>query len=79
LFRCADYLKHLAKATKEKEELVNKAKTELEMTERKLEEEKANVERSDPESVASSLRERTGGKVIANGSPSQTRLSKLRK
>jgi hypothetical protein len=53
--RCADYLKHLAQATKEKEELVKKAKTKLEMTERKIEEEKATVERSDPESVASSL------------------------
>ena len=34
---------------------MNQAKTELEMTERKLEEEKANFDRSDPESVASSL------------------------
>lgn len=54
-FRCADYVKHLAKSTKEKEELVEKAKSDLKMSERKLEEEKANLERSDPESVASSL------------------------
>jgi hypothetical protein len=55
VIRCADYLKHLSKVTKEKEELVEKAKSDLAMTERKIEEEKANVERSDPESVASSL------------------------
>lgn len=55
LSTCADYVKHLAKSTKEKEELVEKAKSDLKMSERKLEEEKANLERSDPESVASSL------------------------
>ena len=54
-YRCADYVKHLAKSTKEKEELVEKAKTDLEMSERKLEEDKASQERSDFESVASSL------------------------
>jgi hypothetical protein len=48
-------VKHLAQSTKEKEALVEKAKSDLKMSERKLEEEKANLERSDPESVASSL------------------------
>lgn len=54
--RCADYVKHLMKTNKEKEAAVEKAKSDLEMKERKLEEDKAlNEARSDPESVASSL------------------------
>mmetsp|Transcript_25514 Transcript_25514/g.42433 ORF Transcript_25514/g.42433 Transcript_25514/m.42433 type:complete len:777 (-) Transcript_25514:101-2431(-) len=56
LSKCADYVKFLTKNTKEKEEAVEKAKEELEMKERKLEEDKADLEsRSDPESVTSSL------------------------
>lgn len=44
------------KTTKEKEEAVEKARSDLEVKERKLEEEKAVLEgRSDPESVTSSL------------------------
>lgn len=54
--RCADYVKHLVKTTEEKEEAVEKAKSDLEVKERKLEEDKALLEgRSDPESVTSSL------------------------
>jgi hypothetical protein len=60
-YRCADYVKHLTKSTKEKEVAVEKAKAELEMKELKMEEDKANLEgRSDPESVASSLSAMTG-------------------
>lgn len=54
--RCADYVKHLIQSTEEKEEAVEKAKSDLEVKERKLEEDKALLEgRSDPESVTSSL------------------------
>lgn len=52
---CADYVRHLAKATQEKEEAVAKAKNDLEMKERKLEEKNSLEARSDPESVTSSL------------------------
>ena len=55
ILSCADYCKHLMKTTKEKEDAVEKARNELEMKKRKLEEEKANESRSDPESVTSSL------------------------
>jgi len=51
LSTCADYLKHLVKDTKEKQDAVEKAKSDLEMKERKMEE----AARSDPESVTSSL------------------------
>lgn len=63
LSSCADYMKHLIQETKEKEEAVKKAKTDLQMKERKAEEEKANQEpRSDPESsVMSSLTASSGG------------------
>lgn len=61
LSSCADYVKHLIKVTKEKEEAVNKAKSDLQVKERKVEEEKALQEsRSDPESVMSSLTSSTG-------------------
>lgn len=60
--RCADYVKHLIKSTEEKEEAVEKAKSDLEVKERKLEEDKALLEgRSDPESVTSSLTASTAG------------------
>jgi len=62
LCRCADYVKHLIKTTEEKEEAVEKAKADLEVKERKLEEDKALLEgRSDPESVTSSLTAYTAG------------------
>lgn len=49
------------KVTKEKEEAVNKAKADLQVKERKVEEDKALQEsRSDPESVMSSLTSSTG-------------------
>ena len=60
ILSCADYCKHLMKTTKEKEDAVEKARNELEMKKRKLEEEKANESRSDPESVTSSLTGSTG-------------------
>lgn len=72
--RCADYVKHLIKSTEEKEEAVEKAKSDLEVKERKLEEDKALLEgRSDPESVMSSLTASTarsakgGDEAAANG------------
>lgn len=56
LSQCADYVKHLIKTTKEKEEAIDKLKTDLEVKKRKIEEEKSAQEsRSDPESVTSSL------------------------
>lgn len=62
VYRCADYVKHLIKSTEEKEEAVEKAKCDLEVKERKLEEDKALLEgRSDPESVTSSLTASTAG------------------
>jgi hypothetical protein len=62
VYRCADYVKHLIKSTEEKEEAVEKAKSDLEVKERKLEEDKALLEgRSDPESVTSSLTASTAG------------------
>lgn len=67
LSSCADYVKHLIKVTKEKEEAVNKAKSDLQMKERKVEEEKALQEsRSDPESVMSSLTSSTGDSGNSN-------------
>ena len=62
IFRCADYVKHLVKTTEEKEEAVEKAKSDLEVKERKLEEDKALLEgRSDPESVTSTLTASSAG------------------
>lgn len=57
LDRCADYVQHLMKMTKEKEEAVEKARADLEVKERKFEEDKALLEggRSENESVTSSL------------------------
>ena len=65
-YRCAEYVKHLIKVTEEKEKAVQKAKSDLQMKERKVEEEKALQEpRSDPESVMSSLTSSTGGSTHA--------------
>lgn len=62
MYRCADYVKHLIKATEEKEEAVEQAKSDLDVKERKLEEDKAMLEgRSEPESVTSSLTDSTAG------------------
>lgn len=58
--RCADYVKHLIKETKEKEDAVSKAKSDLQMKQNKVEEEKASQSRSDPESVMSGLTSSTG-------------------
>jgi len=56
LSSCAEYVKHMIKTMKEKEETVNQLKSDLEVKKRKIEEEKALQEsRSDPESVTSSL------------------------
>ena len=74
--RCADYVKHLIKVTKEKEEAVNKAKSDLQMKERKVEEEKALQEsRSDPESVMSSLTSSTGDSGASNNHHSAKKVS----
>jgi hypothetical protein len=72
LTMCADYVKHLIKTTEEKEEAVEKAKSDLEVKERKLEEDKALLEgRSDPESVTSTLTASSegsrGGGAAASG------------
>jgi hypothetical protein len=74
----------LPRVQKEKEELVEKAKSDLKMSERKLEEEKANLERSDPESVASSLtvwiqEEGQEPKAIANAVLTDKRRLRRRK
>ncbi|CAB9518755.1 expressed unknown protein [Seminavis robusta] len=67
LSSCADYVKHLMKTTQEKEDAVNKAKSDLQMKERKVEQEKALQEsRSDPESVMSSLTSSTGDSGTSN-------------
>lgn len=76
LSSCAEYVKHLIKATKEKEEAVSKAKSDLQMKERKAEEEKALQEsRSDPESVMSSLTSSTGDS--GNSSKSHHKAKKV--
>ena len=54
--RCKDYVEHLIKTTKEKEEALEKAKADLMEKQKKQQEDKAaNESRSDPESVMSSL------------------------
>lgn len=55
LSSCADYVKHLVKVTNKKEEAVQKARCDLEAKRRKLEEEKALQDPSEPESTTSSL------------------------
>ena len=74
--RCADYVKHLMKTTQDKEEAVKKAKTELEMKERKLEEDKNQESRSDPESVTSSLTANTSDSSPADENPEAPRKRK---
>jgi hypothetical protein len=55
-YRCADYVKHLMKTMKEKEEVVDTLKADLEVKQNQMEADKALQEsRSDPESVTSSL------------------------
>ena len=69
-YRCADYVKHLIKSTEEKEEAVERAKADLEVKERMLEEDNALLEgRSDPESVTSSLTASTANSGKADGTP----------
>lgn len=56
LSSCAQYVKHMMEKMKDKEDAVNRLKTDLEVKQRKLEEDKAVQEsRSDRESVTSSL------------------------
>lgn len=56
LSTCAEYLKHLIKVTKEKEEKLAKTKADLSIRDQKLKEDKVLQDsRSDPESVTSSL------------------------
>jgi hypothetical protein len=60
--RCADYLKHILNTTQEKESAVSKLKSDLDVKQRQLEEDNADAnERSDPESVTSSLTEDSTG------------------
>jgi len=64
LSQCADYIKQLIKSTKDKEEVIGKLKSDLEVKKRKIEEEKSAQEsRSDPESVTSSLTSDTNGSL----------------
>jgi len=56
LSKCAEYVKHMIKETKQKEETIKKLNSDLEVKKRKIEEDKSAQEsRSDPESVTSSL------------------------
>ena len=60
--RCAEYVKHMIKSLKEKEEKTKQLKEELEVKQQKIAEDKSAQEsRSDPESVTSSLTSSTGG------------------
>jgi PAS domain S-box-containing protein len=60
--RCAEYVKHMVKCTSDKEQELNKLKSDLRVKKRKAEEDKAIQEsRSDPESVTSSLTSDTTG------------------
>merc|ERR1712238_360500 len=65
LSTCTEYLKHLIKVTKEKEEAVMKAKLEVTVYQQKIEEDKALQEsRSDRESVMSGLTNSSSGSGI---------------
>ena len=69
LSSCADYVKHLVKKNKEKEDAIEKAKSDLEAKRRRVEEENAQQqEPSDPESTTSDLTESssTTGKSSEN-------------
>jgi len=54
-FSCAHYVKHLVKVTTEKEKAVQQARCDLEAKRSKIEDDKAQVDRSDPESTTSTL------------------------
>lgn len=55
-YRCAEYVKHLVQVNKEKEEALEKAKSDLAAKRRRIEEEKnTQQDPSDPESTTSSL------------------------
>jgi hypothetical protein len=79
LFRsCADYVKHLMKTMKEKEHAVDQLKTDLEVKESKVEEDKALQEsRSDPESVTSSLTASTSRAKHGEASSGNTKRKAL--
>jgi len=56
LSRCVEYLHHLKKMTKEKEEAIERTKCDLAIRKQKMDEDKASLEnRSDPESVVSQI------------------------
>eukprot|EP00980_Cylindrotheca_fusiformis_P030905 scaffold25619_cov137-Cylindrotheca_fusiformis.AAC.2 len=77
LSSCAEYVKHMIKKTKEKEEAVGKLKAELSVKQEKMEDDKAVQEsRSDPESVTSSLTTSTTGSARVH---SKAELNKKRK
>jgi PAS domain-containing protein len=62
LSSCAEYVKHMIEVMKEKEEAVKKLRSDLEVKQLKIEEDKALQEsRSDPESVVSNLTSSTTG------------------
>jgi PAS domain S-box-containing protein len=69
-FRCAEYVKHMMKIMKQKEDANNELKSDLEVKQRKIEEDKSAQEsRSDPESsVTSSLTSSTSKKRKASDS-----------
>lgn len=69
-------MRHLAKATKEKEEAVEKARHELEMKERKMEDKNQLESRSDPESVTSSLTAMTSDSTSHDGNAGTNRKRK---
>ena len=52
---CAEYIRHLVKITEEKEAVVKKTQCDLEATRSKLDDDKIQSDRSDPESTTSSL------------------------
>ena len=54
---CAEYVRHLVKANKEKEEAIEKVKQDLQAKRRQLQEDKAQQDPSDPESTTSDLTE----------------------
>ncbi len=78
-YRCADYVKQLIKSTEEKEEAINRLKSDIDIKKRKIEEEKSAQEsRSDPESVISSLTSDTGPS-LCHSRPKQPPSKKVKK
>lgn len=70
---CADYVKHLVKVNKDKEQALEKTKIDLEAKRRKLEEERnAHQDPSDPESTTSSL-------TVSSGTTSDTKMARSEK